>query len=186
MASTLTLPKRVYAGDSFVATLADADRPSTAGWTAKLRLISSATAVEVDGTPAAAGFTFSVSTTASAGLLPGSYTAAALLTRAGERATVLGAALEVRPDPAGAAVQAIDLRSPARRRLEGLEAAYQQYIDTGALMSSYQIAGRQVTFHSLADLIMAIERARRDVAAEAAAADFDAGRGPRGAIVTRM
>ncbi|MDP4300350.1 hypothetical protein [Leptothrix discophora] len=71
--------------------------------------------------------------------------------------------------------------------LTDLEAAYQAHIQSGrATVGSYTVAGRSMTYQTTADLIRAIDHARREVQREKAEADLAAGLSTRRVLRIRM
>ncbi len=168
MHSPPVLPATLNAGDSLAASLATALHTQAEGWAAELRLIGQGANHSIAGTATEAGWAFAATRTATAAWVPGAYTSVVLLSRGDERLTLAGPTLTVRPDPAAGGTTQLDLRTPAQVRLAALQAAYDAYLSTGQLMSSYTIGTRQVSFHSITELLKAIEAARRDVAAETA------------------
>lgn len=180
------LPSTLNAGDSLAATLATDVYTAAAGWSAQLRLIGQGANKSIAGTSSAEGWAFPANSAATSDWAAGSYSSIVLLTKGADRISQAGPSIKVLADPAAGGTTTLDLRTDARRALDELQAVYRSYITTNQLLHSYTIGTRTFQFHSITDLIKAIDAAKREVAAEEAAANLAAGRPSSGRIVVRM
>lgn len=177
-----SIPTLHVAGDTLSGTLSGSTYSPTSGWSAQLVLIGPER-YTVNATAAAPDYAI---TTASV-IVAGVYALRVLYTNGAERHTVDLGQLTVVPDPADAGTTGQDLKGAAQLRLDALMAAYDAHIASGkTLVGEYQVAGRTMKFNTLADLLAAINAAKRDVAAERAAARIAAGLGGRTRFVVRM
>jgi hypothetical protein len=103
-----------------------------------------------------------------------------------ERYRLEAGQLQVQASLIGAAA-GVDSRSPAQRLLDGLEAAYAAHVASGnAAVGEYTIGNRTMKYRSLAELVLAIEAARRAVQSEADDARIAAGLSARKRWHVRM
>lgn len=181
-----SIPSALTAGDSFTATLDGSTYAASAGWTAALILIgpgrqtATTTASADDHVATVAGAT-------TANWAAGSYAMRAVYTKAADRYSVELGTLSVAPDPAAVGTDSRALLSAAERALADLKAAYVAHLASGNVhVAEYEIGGRRMKYRSLAELLKALEAARREVAAERSAARIRAGLPPRATFVTRM
>lgn len=181
-----SIPTTHTAGDSFAATLDGSTYPASAGWGAVLVLIGPSRQ-SLNSAASADDHAVAVAGAATAAWAAGSYAMRAVYTKAADRYSVALGTLTVAPDPAAGGTDARALLSSAAQALQDLEAAYRAHLASGNVhVAEYEIAGRRMKYRSFADLLKALEAARRDVAAERAAALISAGLNPRKQFVTRM
>ncbi|MDR3414209.1 MAG: hypothetical protein P4L87_25155 [Formivibrio sp.] len=95
--------------------------------------------------PDGGGWKTTLTTTASAALVPGRYWWQAVLTSATERITVDSGELEIKQNIALAGAS-FDGRTPAEKALSDAEAALSQYKASGGRIKSYTIGTRTMTF----------------------------------------
>lgn len=177
-----SIPTQHVAGDTLAATLSGSVYPPSAGWSAQLVLLGPAR-YAVNATAGASAYTV----TTVAVIVAGVYALRALYTNGAERHTVDVGQLTVTPDPDLGGTTGQTLKGAAQLRLDSLMAAYDAHIASGkTLVGEYQIAGRTMRFSALADLLSAINAAKRDVEAERVAARVAAGLGGRTRFVVRM
>jgi hypothetical protein len=177
-----SIPTQHVAGDTLSATLSGSVYPPAAGWSAQLVFIGPAR-YTVNATSGASDYTVSTVSV----IVAGAYAMRALYTNGAERHTVDLGQLTVTPDPAQAGTTGQALKGAAQLRLDALQAAYDAHIASGkTLVGEYQVAGRTMRFNTLADLLAAINAAKRDVEAERGAARIAAGLGGRTRFMVRM
>ena len=182
----MTLPTTFTAGDAFSATVANTSYPAGAGWSAQLVLIGP-TRQTITGTASGDDFAFAANSATTASWSAGSYTARILYTLAGARTTVESGAIQVLPDPAAGGTNARSLMGTWARILADLEAAYETHIASGrSVVGSYTIGGRSMSYQTTAELVRAIDNARREVAREEAAAKLLRGESARNRLHRRM
>lgn len=182
----MPLPTTFTSGDAFTATITNASYPAGAGWSAQMVLIGP-TRQTITGTASGDDFVFTADSAATASWAAGSYTARILYTLAGARTTVESGTLQVLPDPAAGGTDARALMGTWARILADLEAAYQAHITSGrAVVGSYSIGGRSMSYQTTAELVRAIDNARREVAREEAAAKLLRGESARNKLQIRM
>ncbi|KQY83662.1 hypothetical protein [Pelomonas sp. Root1444] len=181
-----TLPSTHTAGDS-AAWLFDAgDCAPADGWTAKLILVG-ATRHEITCTTSGEQFAAAATSVATAAWQPGNYAASLVCTLGTDRVSRAGGSVRVLADPAAEGTTARSLLTDAEAYLADLEAAYRAHMASGnAVVAEYRIGTRMKQFKSVADLLTAINAARRDVQAEQAAAGLAAGVSSRQRFVVRM
>ncbi len=181
-----TVPSTHTAGDSTAWQFdAGACLPS-AGWTAQLVLIGPARITVACGTSGDT-FTVAANSATTAAWAPGDYALRLLYTKAGERQSRDLPGLRILPDPAAGGTTADSLLSAAQKHLADLEAAYRAHMSSGsAVVAEYRIGDRMRRFKDVADLLAALNAARRDVQAEESAAALAAGGSSRRRFVVRM
>jgi hypothetical protein len=180
------IPTQHTAGDTFAATISGTDYPPAAGWSAQLVLIGIAR-YTINATTSGSDFAAAATAAQTAAWAPGDYTCRLIYTNGAQRATGASSSLRVLPDPAAGTTDAQALKSPAQRVLDDLMVAYRAHLSGGQVhVAEYTINGRTMKFRSIAELLAAINAARRDVEAENAAARVAAGLSPRVRYVTRM
>ena len=181
-----TIPTQHTAGDTFEATLSGADHLPSAGWSAQLVLIGPSR-YTISATTSGADFSASAAAAVTAAWAPGDYSLRVVYTNGVDRATGAAASLRVLPDPTASGTDALALKSTAQRVLDDLMLAYQAHLTGGQVhVAEYTINGRAMKFRTIAELLTAINAARRDVEAEKSAARVAAGLSPRVRYVTRM
>ena len=181
-----TIPIQHTAGDTFEATLSGVDYPPAAGWSAQLVLIGPARHT-ITATTSGTDFAAAALASATANWPAGDYVTRVVYTNGAERATGSAGALRVLPDPTSGATDALSLKGAAQRRLDDLQAVYDAHMTSGnAVVGEYTINGRTMRYRDIADLLTAINAAKRDVLTEQAAARVAAGLSGRVRYVTRM
>lgn len=181
-----TIPTQHTAGDTFAATLSGVDNLPQAGWSAQLVLIGPAR-YTISATTSGVDFAATAAASVTAVWLPGDYSLRVVYTNGAQRATGAGASLRVLPDPTAVGTDAMTLKSTAQRVLDDLMVAYQAHLTGGQVhVAEYTINGRSMKFRAVAEMLAAINAARRDVEAEKSAARVAAGLSPRVRYVTRM
>ena len=183
-----SIPTQHTAGDAFAATLADSRHLPASGWSLASLLIGDSARHGL--TVAASGNAWLVTATPAQTALwaSGVYTLHAIYTKLpSQRLSYVLSTLRVWPDPAAPATLASSSKGPARQAYEQLLAAYRAQQAAGKWMvQEYQIAGRRMTFRTMAEMIAALDRARREAEAEDAAEAIQSGRSPRQRLVVRM
>jgi hypothetical protein len=178
-------PADLTAGDSASWTRTLPDYPASAGWTLSYTMINAVAKITLNSVANGDDYAVSIAANDSASWVAGDYDWQAYVTRNDERVTVGRGRVRILPNLAAATT--LDNRSTMRRALEALEAAYFDYISNhqGHLME-YQIAGRTVKFRNAADIWMQIEKLRKEVAKEDAAARLAAGLPSRRRVLVRF
>jgi hypothetical protein len=172
------------AGDTYTATLTDATRPATAGWSAQMVLIGPSK-FTITGTAAGDAFTFTDASTTD--WPPGAYQVKVLYTLAGARTTVDAGSVQVLPNPTDAGTDARSLLGEWERILVDLKAAYAAHIASGrAVVGSYSIGGRAMTYQTTAELLRAINNAETMAARERTQSAAARGESTRVRYHTRM
>jgi hypothetical protein len=179
---TSSLPATLSSGDTLTGSLEALGYSPADGWAGQLVVIGAARKT-VSLTASGSAFVCDQSTATWAA---GAYTLALVLTKGASRVSFPAGALTVMADVLDGGTTAFDTRTDARKRLDALQAAWGRYTETRELASEYEVAGRRMKFQTVADLVTAIEFAKREVAAEDAAAAIAAGRAPAGRFQVRM
>ncbi len=171
------VPAEVVAGDTIKWTCTTPDYPASEGWALAYRFINPAGTIDVNATATGADHLVVVPAAASANWPPGTYAWAAYVSKGGERFTVGGGTLVVKPD-LPAQLGGLEARSSARVILEQLEAAFRDYVaNKQGLVAKYEIGARSMSFRSSRDFITQIEYWRKQAEAEAAAESIAKGLG---------
>lgn len=176
-------PAFVVAGDSITWKRSLADYPASAGWVLSYRLINAAGKIDI--TSAASGDDHLVSVTAvtSAAWVAGDYTWTAYVTKTAERYTLGSGAITVRPNLAAQAA-GFDTRSHAAKTLDAIEAVIEGRATQSHL--SYSVAGRQMQFIPIPDLLVLRDKYRVEVRSEENAVRVANGLASRNRILVRL
>ena len=177
----MTLPNRLYAGDSIEFGINVPDYPPADGWMLVQRLVprfaspaqsSIALTAAANGTVGGVAYDYVLTATpaATAAWAPGAYGWHTYVTKAGARQVLEGTQysgeLTVLPDPATLA-QGADTRSPARKAYDDALAARAAYAASGhATVAEYQIGDRRMKFKNPAELEQIIGQLAIEVARE--------------------
>ena len=178
-----TEPTSVTAGDTITWTRALADYPATA-YTLKYRLINAAGKIDITATAAGADHLVSVSSTTSAAYTAGSYAWTAWVEKTGERTTVGGGTITVKPNIA--ALATLDARSDAAIIVDQLMAAYKTYTASQGNVAEYEIAGRRMKYRSSAEILDQLNHWKGILAGEKRAERIAAGLGGGNQIHVRF
>jgi hypothetical protein len=109
-------------------------------------------AMDLPAAASGASWSTTLSATASATLTAGVYAWVAVLTKGSERLTVGQGQLTITPDLVGTS-GTYDPLTPAQRALQQCEAAMATFNSTGGKVKKYTIAGREMEFQSIGDLM---------------------------------
>lgn len=110
----------------------------------------------LNATTKAPGWTTTLTTSQSSGLLPGSYAFAAYVKASGVRVTAATGQVTITPDLSLAAV-GYDSRSLAEKALADAETALANLTASGKKMKEYSIGSRSAKYYTAAELIQAIQ-----------------------------
>lgn len=169
-----TEPAAIQAGDTLRWRRLLPQASAADGWTLSYRLINADQRIDIVALPDGNAHLVDVPAAATGAYPPGRYTWVASVSRAGERHTVSGGALQVLPDLAGAGA-GIDARSPAQRALDELRAALVRWLASSGHVQEYDIAGRRMRFATADEIRKRIALAEAEVAREGAALGLRAG-----------
>lgn len=175
-----TEPASLNAGDTAQWLKTLADYPASEGWVLAYALVN--TGQRIAFTAAAQGDAHLVSVPAAttAAWAPGAYDFRASVSKGADVFTVGAGRITIAP----AFGAAVDARSQARRTLEAIEATLEGRASSAT--AEYQIAGRQMRYIPVPELLTLRDRYRRDVRAEEAAERIKAGLGNPGRIYVRF
>lgn len=167
----------LIAGDTLDFLTTVPDYPPADGWTLKFRLVPqvSGSALTFNASTEGTDYRVSVGPATTAAWAAGDYSWTSYVEKSGARHTVESGLVEIKPDPAVMAA-GTDMRSAARKVLDGLMALYESNSVSQGLVSEYEIAGRRMKFRDTADLISQIGYWRSEVAKEDRAEKLRAGR----------
>ncbi len=157
-----------------------ADYPATAGWVLSYTLVNSAQRYTFSASASGPDHLVSVPASTTANWVAGGYAWRSQVAYGGEVFTVG----EGRVDIAAAFGAAVDGRSQARRQLEAVEAMLEGRATSA--VAEYTVAGRQLKYIAVPELLTLRDRLRVDVAREDSAARAAAGLPSRGRIVVRF
>lgn len=176
-------PAAVVAGDTVRWRRRLPEHPTADGWTLKYRLINAANRYDIVASVQGDEFLVEASAATTAAWAPGTYAWQAYVERPGERHTVGGGTLAVKPNLAAQSA-GYDTRSHARRALEAIEAVLERRASEAHL--EYEIAGRRLRFIPVAELLALRDRYRMEVRAEEDAERAAAGLASRNKIRVRL
>ncbi len=180
-----TVPSSITAGDTVAWQIALADYPASSGWSLSYRLINAAGKIDITSAASGADHLVNVAAATSAGWTAGEYDYLAVVTKAAERYTVGSGRITVKPNLA--ALTTYDGRTPERRALEALQAAYVDYLSNNqGHVAEYEIAGRRMKFRNSAEIWQQIERLKIEVKKQDDAAALAAGLKPKRRILVRF
>lgn len=160
-------PGKIRAGETTAWTLSLAAYPASE-WTLKLKATTAAHAFAVTATADGDAHQLALTAADSAAIPAGTYHYN-LVVEQGEGAALVRHLVEAGDlvvEALVGGVTAADARTWAQRILDDLEAAYADYVATGALRTSYSVDGRSVSFGAHSEIQAAIDRARAEVARE--------------------
>lgn len=167
-----TEPAAVVAGDTLTWKRTLADYPAGM-WTLKYRLINAAGKFDITAAADGTDHLVTVSSTATANYTAGDYTWTAWVEKTGERVTVGGGTITIKPNIA--ALTTLDGRTEAAKILDQLMAAYTAYTVSNGLVAEYEINGRRMKYRSAAEILEQINLWESRVAAEKRAERIAAG-----------
>lgn len=170
-------PTEITAGDTARWTRSLSDYPASDGWVLSYSLVKASVRIAITSTADGDDHAVTVTAATTAGWAAARYDWQAVVTKATERYTVGVGAITVKPNFATASA-GLDNRTPARRILDALMAAYETYISSRGHVAEYEIAGRKMKFRTVEELLQQIDHWKREVAREDQAAALAAGRRP--------
>lgn len=164
-----TEPASLNAGDTARWLKSLASYPASAGWVLTYTLVNAAQRITFNATAQGDDHLVNAPTATTAAWAPGVYEWRATVSMAGDVFTVASGRITIAP----AFGSAVDTRSNARKALEAVEA----YMANPANLTAaqYEIAGRSLQRHSMADLIKYASHLRMQVAREDEAARLASG-----------
>lgn len=176
-----TEPASVNAGDTVKWLKSLPDYLASDGWTLSYTLINAGSKISITSTAQGTDHLVNVSNTTSAAWAAGTYDYRAQASKASEVYTVGSGRIVVKPAFSAAT---LDARSQVRKTLEAIEATLEGRASSAT--AEYQIAGRQLKYIPISELLVLRDRLRADVAREDSAAAVAAGLSPRGRIQVRF
>ena len=177
-------PLAVVAGDTIKWTRTLADYPASAGWALAYKLVNATAAISISSTADGDNHAVSVAAATTAAWAAGEYRWTAYVTSGAERYTVASGSITVTPDLASAT--ATDTRTQAQKAIDDLLAAMATYSASNGMVQSYQIAGRQMTYRSMAEIEKALRFWKKQRAEEETAERLAAGLQPKNRILVRL
>ena len=173
-------PANLNAGDTARWLKALADYPASDGWVLSYSLVKAGQRIALSATAQGADHLINVPAATTAAWVPGAYDYRAGVSLGADMFTVATGRIAINP----AFGAAVDARSHARRTLEAIEATLEGRASRAT--AEYQIAGRQMKYIPVPELLTLRDRYRRDVRAEDAADRIKAGLGSPGRIYVRF
>lgn len=155
-----SLPDRIVAGSSVVYTATAAGYRPADGWAFELQL-AGAVVVQVQGVASGDGWTVTLSPTVTLGLVAGTYQFREVASKGSTLSEVVREGRIVVAKSLRA-VTAGEAQTWAEGALEDLEAAYRQFLATGA--AEMTIDGRTVKYQTEAQFASARARLKREIA----------------------
>lgn len=171
MADTPTIePSSVNAGDTWRWTRSLADYPASAGWALSYTLINASAKITISAAASGDDHAVTVAAATTATYAAGTYDWRARVSKAGEVYTVGEGRITVRN---AYAASTFDARSHARKTLDAIEAVIEGRASSST--AEYQIAGRQLKYIPVPDLLALRDKYRAEVKREDAIAAVAAG-----------
>lgn len=169
-----TEPAELRAGDTWKWTKILADYPASASWTLKYRFKNAAGGFEIVASAAGDDHAISVAAATTANHAAGSYDWVAWVEGgSSEQYTVGHGVAEILPNlRSGAAADALDARTHARKMLDAVEAWLES---RDPAVAEYEIAGRRMKYIPLGELVKLRNRYLSEVQAEEASRKLAAG-----------
>lgn len=167
MATLTAVPAQLTQGDSYRLTLSPSDYPASAGWTLSLA-VAGATEADWTSTPSGDAHAFTLTAASTQTLAPGTYTYRVRATNAPDVETFERGTLTVLADVGRAASGS--LQSYAERMLTICKQARESIL--AGESRGFMIDGRQMQFHSLAEVAKEEAHWRRELAAERRGSSF--------------
>lgn len=168
-----TEPAQIAAGDTAKWRRALGDYLASDGWTLTYALRNAANQIDITASADGADHLVNVAAATTATWAPGAYAWGAFASKAGERFQVATGSIVVRPNLAAPAP--VDARSQAARAVEDLKAALATFKATGGRVRRYAIAGRDVEFETIGEMLKLMQFWQRELASEQAVARMNAG-----------
>lgn len=160
-----TEPASLIAGDTAKWLKSLPDYLPTDGWVLAYTLINATGKISFSTTTSGTDHLVNVSAATTAAWAAGSYDWRATVSKAGEVYTVASGVINVAP---AFAASTLDNRTHARKTLANIEAYLENAQNLTA--SSYEIAGRQLSRHSMGELLKLRDRYKFEVSREDATA----------------
>lgn len=180
-----TEPTAITAGDTITWTRALPDYPASAGWVLSYTLLNAGFRAQFSSVPDGDAHRITQGAAITAQWPAGDYDWQATVALGADRFTIGSGRMTIQPDFAN--LVGLDNRSPARKALEALQSAYIEYLTNGqGHVAEYEIAGRRMKFRNAAEIWQQIEKLKREVAKEDAAARLAAGLGGRRRVLVRF
>lgn len=155
-------PRELRAGDSANWARSFADYPASAGWALAYRLVGATAVHGITATASGDAFNVALASTDTAAWAAGRYTLVEYVTKGAQRQTIATTSLAVLPNLAAASA-GIDLRSPAQRMLDTIEA----WMSTKSpVHGSVQYGDRRIDQYDVKDLLVIRSRLQAEVANE--------------------
>lgn len=161
-------PATIRAGDTVAWVKALPDYPASQ-WTLSYRLINGASRYDITAAPEGDAYRISLAAAVTATYAPGGYTWISWVSKGAERYSIDAGSIEVLPDIAAVSAPGLDLRTPARKVLDLIDAAMLEH-GSRAWTQEYSIAGRQMRFVSMSDFMSYRSKLQQEVTAEEMAA----------------
>lgn len=174
-------PASVVVGDTWRWQRTLADYPASAGWTLAYTLINGAAKISISASAIGDDHLVNVAAATTGGYAAGTFDWRARVSKAGEVFTVGEGRILVRSAWSGST---FDARSHARKTLEALEAVIEGRATSD--VAQYEIAGRQLRYIPVPELLQLRDRYRADVAREDAAMAVSAGLPDRRRVFVRF
>ena len=169
------MQQTLVAGDSLNFSTTVVGYSAASGWALHFRLLpASGAPIDLSTQPEGATFRCQVAAAATAPWVAGTYTWASWVEKDGEVYTVETGQIVIRQNPR-TALAGYDTRTTAAKALESCETALANFKSTGGLVKKYMIAGREMEFQGLADIMKLLSYWRLRVANEQAADAVGAG-----------
>ena len=169
-----TEPTEVIAGDTIKFAISLGDYLASDGWVLSYSIRNAADHYDVTGTAFGADHLIEVLASDTAIWAPGEYQYAGYVALGAERYTVRRGTLRVVGNFANLVPH--DFRTQARKAVDDLKAALATFKATAGRVKRYSIAGRDVEFETITEMMKLLQFWQREVANEEAADRINSGR----------
>jgi hypothetical protein len=167
-------PTTIIAGDTLRWQIALGDYLATDGWTLNYALRNAMSHYDIVSTASGADHLIEVNASDTATWAPGVYNWTAYVESVSERFTVRRGTFTVTADPANPVPQ--EFRTQAAKAVDDLKTALATFKATGGRVKRYSIAGRDIEFESLGEMMKLLSMWQRELANEEAAARLNTGK----------
>lgn len=167
-------PTEIIAGDTLKFSISLGDYLASDGWVLSYSIRNAANHYDVTGTASGADHLVEVLASDTATWAPGDYQFAGHVTLGAQRYTVRRGSLRIVSNFADLVPH--EFRSQARKAVDDLKSALAVFKASAGRVKRYSIAGRDIEFESLTEMMKLLQFWQREVANEEAADRINAGR----------
>jgi len=167
-------PTTIIAGDTLRWQITLNDYLASDGWTLNYALRNATNHYDITGTASGTDHLLEVDSSDTATWAPGVYHWAAHVTDGTERFTVRRGTFTITADPVNPVPQ--EFRTQAAKAVDDLKTALATFKATAGRVKRYSVAGRDIEFESLGEMMKLLSMWQRELANEEAAARLNTGK----------